>query len=372
MVKAQPEKLEARWWKTWFDERYDWAGLARRRVYANRLDVRTLQDYWRRDPLTGVLRDDVAMRGAGELIMFDGREWHIAHLPPRDRSGQAESWKTDFVHPDWDRLRDIIAVRLRLAEETPAFFDGVDAEVLFEAYDGRALLDGVVLGIAFNLGREGAAAHVSCRQARFEMLDLERATLGPAADFTGALFASALHVEDGTFSGAASFAHALFLDGLDVSRTRFVEDVSFDLAVLLGEGRFRGCDFGGTLTFRGVTCWRDVSFDNAIFPGGSAFHGASFLASASFLKASFPGKVDFTEVRFAETATFSDAAFRDVVIFNRTRFDQGAFFHRASFSGDADFHHARFIDGAYFQSATFAGPARFHRVRFQDLSLIHI
>jgi hypothetical protein len=70
------QEIEAAWWARWRAQDFSWAGLARKPLGANLMGKmhgglhaeRTLQEYWRRDPASGAVRDDAAMEAAGELV----------------------------------------------------------------------------------------------------------------------------------------------------------------------------------------------------------------------------------------------------------------------------------------------------------------
>jgi hypothetical protein len=91
---AEPKSREQRkndWWDAWWAADYSWAGLAKHKIrdQGGLHGEKTLQDYWRRDPETGVVRHDAAMIAAGEVVEFDGRVIHITHLPPKLKGGAA-------------------------------------------------------------------------------------------------------------------------------------------------------------------------------------------------------------------------------------------------------------------------------------------
>ena len=69
------ETLEAEWWDKWWRHDYSWDGLKSRGLGGDYLAFDTkgpngevnLQEYWRRDPETGQIRNNDAMIDAGEL-----------------------------------------------------------------------------------------------------------------------------------------------------------------------------------------------------------------------------------------------------------------------------------------------------------------
>nr|MCU0946133.1 hypothetical protein [Rubritepida sp.] len=71
MTKTEAELL-AGWWEAWWAADFSWAGLAGKPLGSSDDDAplglrgeTNLQAYWRRDPLTGLTRDDAEMRAAG-------------------------------------------------------------------------------------------------------------------------------------------------------------------------------------------------------------------------------------------------------------------------------------------------------------------
>lgn len=140
------EQLEQEWWDSWWAEDFSWAGLANKPVGKNGDTVhgglhgeQSLQEYWRRDPASGAVRDDTAMQVAGELVDCDGMLFHMAHLPPKTKTG-APTWKADLKHENWARLEAPIIPRLSAIADTK-----INAGGAFEGPDGRTQLAGCVL-----------------------------------------------------------------------------------------------------------------------------------------------------------------------------------------------------------------------------------
>ncbi|WP_439476557.1 pentapeptide repeat-containing protein [Brevundimonas sp.] len=315
---------EARRWAEWFSADFSWDGLSRHIIPTGGLHgEKTLQDYWRRDPATGVSRDDAAMRDAGQLIDFDGRTWHLAHLPPRGRTGSATSSKANPDHPDFAGLAALVATRVAAGVETSGFrnLDGYK----FSGPDGRARLDGAVLGPSPN-HPDGSASplHLSCRHTWFGQAEFEHSRFGPGADFESATFTDVANFESATFTGDAFFASATFT----------------------------GVAFFASATFTG-----DARFYGATFIGGAYFYSATFTGGAYFYSATFTGDAYFYSATFTDVANFASATFTGGAYFARATFTGGAFFASATFTGDAHFHSAVFLGPVSF-AATIANPQR--------------
>lgn len=326
MAKANDSKAdrESLWWADWFAADYSWDGLSKHIIPTSGLHgEKTLQDYWRRDPATGVSRSDGAMRDAGELIDFDGRVWHLAHLPPRGRTGSATSSKANPDHPDFVRLSALVATRVAAGVETPGTFRV--QRFMVSGPDGRARLDGAVLGPSPNQPQDGASTlHLSCRFTWFGQADFEESRFGPGADFASATFTDHALFRNATFTGGAYFHGATFTGG-----------ALFDRAAFTGAANF------GRATFRGLT-----SYGHAAFRGGANFFGAAFTDFAWFGNATFTGDAHFRSATFTGDANFRSATFGG-----------DANFMSATFTGDADFGSAVFL-GAISFAANIANPQR--------------
>ncbi len=309
---------EARWWAHWFGGDFSWDGLSKHTIRTGGLNgEKNLQEYWRRDPATGISRDDAAMRDAGELIDFDGRTWHLAHLPLRDRTGSTASSKADPDHPDFARLNALVATRIAAGVETQGGRYGLDS-----GPDGRALLDGAVLGSSPN-HPQGVAnpIHLSCCHTWLSQADFRDSKFGPGADFS-----------DATFAGDAAFYNATFAG-----------DAAFNRATFTGDAGFTDATFTG-----------DADFSDATFAGDAGFSFATFTGDAAFDRATFTGDAGFTGATFTGGADFSDATFKGEAVF-----------YNATFAGDAGFSFATFAGDAGFSFATFTGDARFRVAVFQ-------
>lgn len=334
MAEATETKAEreARWWADWFKADYSWEGLATKEITGGGIyGEKTLQDYWRRDPEKADIRSDETLKTLGELVKFDGRWWHIAHLPLRKRASAEASWKADIHHADWTRLDSLIALRLSVAEETagvfrwPVFFEP-------EGQDGRARLDGSVARLivpSHATGDVERPLYLSCTRAWIPAIDLGRAIVGNGAMFDRATFSDAVNFV--AFSGDACFYSATFSG--DASFKTFSGDAWFDRAIFSGAARFDSASFSGAARFGGVTFSGAAGFFGTIFSGVVSFDNATFKkrwivsgrfrrgATVSCASAIFEGRVGFAAWIEAPEASFRRAfyaaRFFDVADFSK-------------------------------------------------------
>jgi len=363
MAEDTREEREARWWRDWFDTDYSWDGLGQKSVRGGgKFAEVTLQDYWRRDPGDSFglrsPRTNEDLIATGELVEFDGRWWHLAHLPPRGPGG-VESWKADLEAAEWQQLNGLLAVRLAVAAKAVGRFEwDAGANVwISEGADGRAMLDGAVLrhdSIQANL------LALSCRRAAFVGgLELSGRAFSDGADFSDALFDGITGFQSTTFSGDVRFHSA-----------NFSGDVCFDNAAFSGSNSFESATLSGDVFFRRATFSGDVSFDAAKFSGETRFFSAKFKTEALFRRAAFLGDAFFDDAvfsgdaRFVSVAMFGSASFRKSVFssdaaFHDAAFSREAIFSNVAFGGRAGFDAAAFLHPTHFNGAAFKGPAYF-------------
>lgn len=362
------EEREARWWAAWFAEDYSWEGLKGKFIEGGgQFGEKTLQDYWRYDPEADEKRTDAELKAAGELEEFDGRWWHIAHLPPRGQGGD-ESWKADLGASEWARLDAQIAMRLTVAVEIPGAFEvaGDGWRSTSGASDGRAILDGTILGPAsIHSDDEVSPILASCRRAAFlGANDFAGVTFGLHADFSGAVFSGDASFYSATFSGDASFDHATFLGGASFDRATFSGDACLNSATFSGNARFESATFLSNTNFNNATFSGFAEFQKVISKSGFNFNGAAFLRGADFGGATFSGGADFFCANFSGLAYIA-ASFSGAINFSNATFVGGAGFNSATFSGSVYFESA-VLGGAGFESATFSGDVSFNNARFSD------
>jgi hypothetical protein len=311
---------EARWWADWFEADFSWDGLSKFIIPTGGLNgERNLQEYWRRDPATGISRDDAAMRDAGELIDFDGRTWHLAHLPPRDRTGSTASSKANPDHPDVARLNALVATRIAAGVETLGTHNALGFRV--SGPDGRALLDGAVLWSSPN-HPQGVASplHLSCCRAWLRQADLRNFKFGPSADFSKATFTGDANFARATFTGHAVFYRATFTGDANFYRATFTSDAGFNGATFKGDARFYSATFKGDARFRNANFTGDANFSDAIFTGDVRFYDATFKGDAVFWGTNFTGDAVFSSATFTGDANFSDAIFTGNAVFKAAVF----------------------------------------------------
>lgn len=246
--------LEGTWWRDWWDEDYSWEGLARKPVGKNGTVIHggiggvvNLQDYWRRDPVSGQARDDATLIAAGELEALDGAVFHIAHVPRRNRAGVG-TWKADLLHAKWVSLELLINTRCGHSLQTTVGYRG-----LAEGVDGRVQLAGAVLRKA-----PYSATHLNIEASRSAYLC--------AADFSGQVFGKGARLPH-AFLTSASFDDAKFLGDVDFCNTIFNGYVRFV------NSRFDGETFFDTAKFRGL-----AAFENALLHPATTFDRAKFEA----------------------------------------------------------------------------------------------
>ncbi|NKC30611.1 pentapeptide repeat-containing protein [Falsiroseomonas selenitidurans] len=349
MSKSAAE-VQAEWWARWWAADFCWAGLMKHPVGKNGGVVHgglhgemDLQAYWRRDPATGAVRDDAAMRAAGELVAGpDGRVWHIAHLPWHWQGGAPA--KAGWNEAARGKLAGVIGRRIAAAAETVT-----DHFCYAEVPDGRTQLSGAVLtqGL-FHPDGPDHVVHAVCDRT---LLPQE----GAAASNWGAGF----RCEFANFSKGADFSRATFSGTASFNSATFSGYARFDSATFSGAARFDSATFSGDASFHSATFSGSASFYSATFSGHARFGSATFSGDASFDSATFSGNASFYSANFSEDASFNSATFSGYARFDSATFSGDASFYSATFSGDASFDSATFSGYASFYGATFSGDASF-------------
>tara|TARA_R110000868_G_scaffold5138_2_gene31748 strand:+ start:1259 stop:3403 length:2145 start_codon:yes stop_codon:yes gene_type:complete len=427
---------EAEWWAQWWKADYSWDGLATPsatyqpgKLWAGKsvtlegelVDstrsssgsrAATLQDYFRWDPCTRVLRSDRALFAAGLLVQKPNQPvFHILHLPPRFKNG-SNTWKTNLEAQEWKSV-DAEATRLMDMGSRSVFEDGGPPGRV----DQRAQLQGTVLR-AFpgklspahgeqELGAD-PSLHLTAEFAAF-LGDCEASArvFGSAVDFTACGFFGRANFGNARFSdGFSNFGHALFsgtetnfsgaifsggaasfLEAEFLGGNAYFIDAKFsggyayfgDAHFRGGNALFAGVEFsGGTADFSNVQfSGRRTSFLNAQFSGGDAyFNNAQFARTdiAEINPATPPdgpagsiAKAYFDGAHFKHRLVALRAQFHCPCSFRGARFDGAAQFGDAQQSGQggrpvdsgASFHHA-----TTFRGAQFMGLADFARCHF--------
>lgn len=374
MAKSKAE-LQAAWWRRWWEADHSWAGLAPKPIGANRDVIHggrhgetNLQAYWRIDPETAAIRDDPALRAAGELVTGpDGRAWHIAHLPWvwEDGTPAKAAWDGAAL----ERLAAVIRRRIAAASETRTS-SLCDAE----EPDGRAQLTGVIHGAP--LGPPdglGGRLHAVCTLSLLPGLAGRGLALGPGFRCDLAHFPVGAGFDGAVFTGASTF-----------DRASFAQDCSFEGATFHAEAGFRDTSFGGRATFSGASfshfaapaCFDGASFGGqagfagAVFTGNASFREATFLRDGLFHGANFLGGLDFSSAEIRGAAQFGQVRFAQVR-FGQVRFSQPGgggqtWFRGCSFKGFAVFDKATFGTRVEFSASSFGRLASFKAITWPD------
>ena len=336
------EEAKREWWAAWWAADYSWEGLANKLIQGSgQFGEATLQDYWRRDPETGKVRTDAALKKVGELVAFAGTWWHVAHLPLRDQTGETATWKTNDAVVDWRQLDELIGIRIANARETPGEWGQLrkgERGWVPEAVDRRAQLAGTVCRPAQILPQDEASLlNMSCAQA-WLVGDtvLSGRQIGPGLDFHRATFSGDASFYSATFSGYARFDSATFSGDASFYSATFSGDASFDSATFSGDARFDRATFSGYARFDRATFSGDASFDRATFSGDASFYSATF--KSRFVMS---GRFETSESAPNATTSFREAVFEGPVVFSAKVVDperrfSGAFYG-AQFLGIANF-----------------------------------
>lgn len=364
------DQLEKEWWDAWWAADYSWEGLAKKPVGQNRHTIhgglhgeQTLQDYWRRDPATGAVRDDATLRATGELVEFEGTTFHIAHVPVKSRGGGV-TWKADLGHPEWAGLDTMFRVRLATAADTRT-----DALGYAVAPDGRAQFAGAVLrGMVLRPTDIEAPLTICCHAtALLGVTDWSKTQFGIGTDFSSTLFADKVVFSGARFSGFVSFNRAIFFDKAEFGFSRFTAPAYFLDVVFCGYADFYGASFKSDAVFRSAKFVEKAMFHSANI-SIAAFDFSVFSAAVSFEKATFGGAATFLGASFEADAEFLDAKFSADTTFNGARFHRGARFRRSGFANGADFAGTKFLGDASFQRGNSgkSGEMRFDHAEFQQ------
>lgn len=363
-----PEQEVKEWWSQWRAADYSWRGLARRRIQG----LGTLQEYWRRDQ-AGEVRDDEAMKAAGELVETpDGALWHIVHLP-EEIPDHGVTDKSDWANPIWAKIDALVSARLAAAGETVL---GVRARV--SGQDRRAQLDGAVLLNRPKLEDPARPLHVKAYRAMFlSGMDFDDAVFGKSASFDDSCFQSYAWFDSASFQGEARFAGVVFCAPSSFIKTKFAGEASFHnikalnglkmmRAVFDAPVAFTRASIKDHANFEGVAFSESVSFERMTFFDTADFDDAKFAKDATFDDVEFGGGAFFSGSSWQGAASFAKATFKDVGVFEKSRFSGGASFFETKFvgrlhmgnaelGGEVDFMRAKFDDLAYFRDVSFVG-----------------
>ena len=302
------EKLIADAWQRWREADFTWEGLAKwrwvgwliisegNREYAVEIETgrkygepkqsadrpttagisrpASLQDYWRADTSSGLLRTDAEM---GPELVSTSRQptYHAAHLPIKYEHGTSTLKDGDTDGQKAAALNQLVLQRLKVP----------DAEARFDG--------GVWLG----------APDFGFDKSEFESISYRSAIFTGRARFVDAIFTGRAWFDDVTFTDGVWFGNATFTDGAWFGGATFINNAWF-----------------GGATFTGA--W----FSTATFEGDAQFDHAIFTHTAWFKYATFTGPALFSDANFTGGALFSGATFKDIIRFEQTQFNLKASF----------------------------------------------
>lgn len=347
------ETLEAEWWDKWWRRDYSWDGLKSRGLGGDYLALDTkgpngevnLQEYWRRDPETGQIRNDDAMIDAGELVVSDdGILWHVAHVPLKWKSEQPA--KQAWSGQQQQQLHDILERRVR---DTAASNGGID---------GRAQFSGIVVnnGVIFEKSKEDTGTpsiirltatnawfgHFFAKSALFsEEVNLSETFIMGFAEFSQSHFGKNFIAEFGHFCGRVSFENAVFEKKAVLRGSTFLENTNFDRAAFKHE----------------------VDFQYGLFRNRVTFQYTVFSKKVDFFTVEFLGKVHFSNASFEEDVSLIDTKFHDDPLFDGVNFNGAARFNRTLFMGVPFFVDTKFCDSLTFIGSVFSKGACFRNIK---------
>jgi hypothetical protein len=331
LESSKRDVLEREWWDRWWEADYSWDGLAKRRLVGDRITLdtsinrgllggETLQDYWRREPGTGRIRNDHEMESVGELVRAPGRAYfHIAHVPIM--------WQNDTpAKQDWDSNHLSYLYRTIGQRLSSTFKSHNDPEHTDATRDGRAQFSGVVLWylrphVMIRDAGTQCPIRLVCRQAWIAHL-----TAAPEK-----LKDRSISV----FSEKADFSHSFFASGVDFFTSVMEDETYFHGAFFGGASSFNGANFSRNITFRGAKFLGRAYFDGATFKGMTDFSGAEFFDETSFQETKFGGSVTFDSASFAKESRFTSTYFGRATSFRSVIFKQDAKFQNINEWGAA-------------------------------------
>lgn len=293
-----------------------------------------LRNYWLRDPVTGVIRDESDPAMAQELTTsWDGRRWHIAHLPWRWR-GRPE--KEQWDDGRWAQLDAVIAARARAAAPTktdPSTNVALDEE-------RRMMLDGATLR-GLPPAASQAPLHIRAENAVF-VGPCRSQWFGPGAWFRNAQFWGRADFTDARFEGSTCFNGAVFRGQVCFDRAEFQDYAQFKRALVCGTSSFHRTVFNGLARLSSVRLLRPGDFRHAQFVRGVRLSGAHFLADITFADAKFPEGAFVRRAQFGGGVSFKNCAFGDGASFRLARFAGLPEFEHATLRADSTFDRAHF------------------------------
>lgn len=342
MAAGERQSLDVKdFQKTWERNDYSWRGLGAHKLSGDPHGSATLQDYWRRDPDTGIARSDDELEKSGELIPDpDGNLWHIAHVPFRWPNDTAA--KDSFDQETNARLNLAIEKRLisassdgawKLDEDTPvAWLIGV---ILAELEISKPKENNYI-GI---FARDAYIAWLMLDNVKFNFVNIKDSVI-EYANFTGALCITDFYIEKSLIT------HVAYTDRMQCLREASFEGSNISLLRSAGAKfnftNFKNVQFSNEADFENVTFSGDAIFRNAIFFGQAWFEAARFSAAAIFTKSEFhslcyfksahfdcggatPTKLSFYEGLFVGSPIFRDVTWPESPLSWRGAFERAEF-----------------------------------------------
>jgi hypothetical protein len=355
-VSFAHERLEQRWWRSWWAEDFSWPALARKPlgqrasgIWSALFKKKDLQDYWRLDA-AGRTRNDAELERQGELVRDpNGRLWHLAHVPLHWPNGTAA--KAAWNQEQREYLGKIIADRLARTEESKFGFASQPLGA-----DGRAQLQGVIFLDPPSLARSGGAPlRIRCDLAWFPTWDCAGEAFGDGCGFERALFTGHTRLRRAQFTGGISFERAWFLDELTCGTleegTEFPDYATFRQAIFLGAVHLDRCIFDQLRCdyahFAGrVECFaarfKQGTFDRATFDAPATFMSSTVKECLGFGDVHARGHMDLSSMDLSQARLwFPNATFDSVHMMGtklpRSMAKQIGGFRGARFRGAADF-----------------------------------
>jgi len=336
---SKRDVLEREWWDRWWEADYSWRNLRLHFLgeHSDREGLwgeKTLQEYWRRDPETAMLRSDDEMREAGELLSSpDGNLWHLAHVPLhwKDETPAKQGWDFDKNH----QLNEILLLRLTKTGKSDIEKD----------HDGRAQFSGIVLSKGISLRRPSVSTeyqneiHVKpgsyfreenplrlvCRQSWLGVLKARNSVFDEEVDFSASFFSEGGSFSKAFFKKEALFNSVIFDGETSFNEAHFCSDTAFKEIMQFGSMNFEYCKFDENTNFEKAKLQR-VSFLGAEFVKNANFLSSEFSDANTFMNAKFHRQAKFDFASFADVADFTSASFVDSASFRKVLFKQGAKF----------------------------------------------
>ena len=347
------ETLEAEWWDNWWRRDYSWDGLKSRGLGGDYLALDTkgpngevnLQEYWRRDPETGQIRNDDAMIDAGELVVSaDGILWHVAHVPLKWKSQQPA--KKAWSDQQQEQLQKILQRRVR---------DTVASKGLI---DGRAQFSGIIVnpGVIFKNSKEDTDSPSMIR------LTATNAWFGHFFA-RSALFSEEVNLSEAFIMGFADFSESHFDDRFIAEFGHFYGRVNFENAVFEKKVVLRRSIFLGNTIFDKVAFKQEVEFGYGLFRNRVTFQHAIFSKKVDFFDVEFHDKVHFSNALFEEDVSLIDTKFHDDPLFDGVNFNGAASFRRTLFMGVPLFVDTKFCNSLEFLGCVFSKGAYFRNIK---------